>query len=82
LPPVRLFFDAQSNLLFKLGYSTRVQGAVYAEETFGDYRLVDGVNVPFKASMVRGGMTLVERVLAQVTINPPLAPETFAHPAR
>ena len=81
VPAVRLFFAADGTL-FKLGYSTRAQGAVYSEEIFSDYRKVDGVAVPFKASVVRGGVTVMERVLTDVTINPALAPETFAKPAR
>jgi zinc protease len=81
LAPVKLFFDDKATLV-KIGYSTRAQGAVYAEELFADYRKVGGVTVPFKASVVRGGVTIMERVLTDVQINPTLAPDTFVKPAR
>ena len=82
LPPVRLFFDPETGLLAKIGYSTRAQGVVYTEELFTDYRKVDGVSLPFKASIVRGDVTVMERALAEIKINPQFAPETFTRPAR
>jgi hypothetical protein len=41
---------------------------------------VDGISVPFKASVVRSGLAVLERVLTAVTINPTLPADTFAKP--
>jgi len=80
---VRLFFDAQRGELVRIGYDGRGQnGALYTEEVFDDFRRVDGVGVPFKASIVRGGRVILERVLTDVRINPVITPDTFARPAR
>ena len=79
---VRLFFDAQRGELARIGYDARGQGPLYTEEVFDDFRRVDGVSVPFKASIVRGGRVILERVLTDVRINPVIAPDTFARPAR
>ena len=79
---VKLFFDAQRGELVRIGYDTRGQGPLYTEEVFDDYRRVDGVSVPFKASIVRGGRVILERVLTDVRINPIITPDTFARPVR
>ena len=80
---VRLFFDAQRGELARIGYDGRGQnGPLYTEEVFDDFRRVDGVSVPFKASIVRGGRVILERVLTDVRINPVITPDTFARPAR
>jgi zinc protease len=80
--PVRLFIDKQTGELVKIGFDTRggPQGPVYAEERYEDYRKVDGISVPFKASVVRSGLAVLERVLTAVTINPTLPADTFAKP--
>jgi zinc protease len=80
--PVRLFIDGQTGELVKIGFDTRggPQGPVYAEERYEDYRKVDGISVPFKASVVRSGLAVLERVLTAVTINPTLPADTFAKP--
>jgi hypothetical protein len=80
LAPVRLFFDPQQGSLVKIGYDARGQGPLYTEELFDDYRTVDGVRVPFKASIIRNGVVVLERILTDVKINPPLAPDTFTKP--
>jgi zinc protease len=82
LAPLRAYIDSQTGRLVKIGYSTRIQGAVYAEEVFDDYRMVDGVAVPFKASVVRGDVTVMSRTLTEITINPSLPADTFTRPVR
>jgi zinc protease len=82
LAPVRVFVDPQTNKVTKIGYSTRERGAVYTEEVFDDYRTVEGVAIPFKASIVRGDVTIMSRVITTVTINPPLPADTFTRPGR
>jgi zinc protease len=77
---VKLFFDAQRGTLLRLGYDSRGQGPT--EEIFDDYRSIDGVSIPFKASIVRSGRVVLVRELTDVKINPAIAPDTFARPAR
>ena len=45
-----------------------------------DYRLVDGINVPFKRHVVENGRTS-DFVLSQYEINPSISPALFAPPA-
>jgi zinc protease len=82
LPPVRLSFDADSGLLVKIAYEARGVTPLPTEELFDDYRRVDDVNLPFKASVLRNGAVILERQLTGVTVNPVLAPDTFARPGR
>jgi len=79
---VKLFFDAQRGTLLRLGYDSRGPGALYTEEIFDDFRSIDGVSIPFKASVVRSGRVVLVRELTDVKINPAIAPDTFARPAR
>jgi len=80
LSPVRLFFDPQSGSLVKISYTMRGEGSPSTEELFDDYRTVDGVMLPFKGSVLRNGVVILERVLTEVKINPTLAPDTFSKP--
>ena len=50
------------------------------EEVFTDYRPVNGVNIPFKAVVRRGGMVLLERQLTNVELNATIADDIFAKP--
>jgi len=79
---VKLFFDAQRGTLLRLGYDSRGPGALYTEEIFDDFRSIDGVSIPFKASVVRSGRVVLVRELTDVKINPAIAPDTFVRPAR
>ena len=56
------------------------QGATI-EETFSDYRDVQGLKVAFKATVSRDGTPLVERVLRSFDINPTLAATLFTKPS-
>ena len=47
------------------------------EMVFGDYRLVDGMTVPFSVKSSAAGMTLSELKLDKVEFNVTLPPETF-----
>jgi zinc protease len=79
----QLFFDAKTGELVKMAFHVQRPGDLRAtEERYDDYRSVDGIRLPFKASIVRGQVVVLERSLTSVTINPTLAPDTFARPAR
>jgi zinc protease len=81
VPEVRLYINDQL-LIAKQAYST--PGAdgtdVRAEELFSDYRTVEGIRVPFKATVLRDGATILERTLSRVVINGPVDPKLFDRP--
>jgi hypothetical protein len=95
LEPVQLAVDDQM-LIVKQSYWTAAaapppQGRgrgpaptrqVRSEEVFSDYRSVNGVRVPFEASVVRDGHTVLKRVVTQVVFNDPsVTPSLFERPA-
>ena len=53
-----------------------------AEESFSDYRKVNGLDVPFKASVMRDGRQILERTLKGVTFNTAVDPMLFQQPLR
>ena len=81
LAPVRLYID-QQNLIARQTFSAAGPDGkpVQAEEAFSDYRAVNGVQVPFKADVYRGGRVILSRVLKSVTFNTTLDSTLFARP--
>lgn len=78
---MRLFVDPSDGRLVKVAHRTRIDSReVETEERYGDYRLVDGLVLPFRATMVRDGRVVAERTITRVQVNPPLDPDTFARP--
>ena len=53
---------------------------VRAEERFSDYRAVEGVQIPYTASVYRDGAPVLERMLTRVVINGPIDDQLFARP--
>ena len=85
---VQLSIDDQMLIVKQVFWTVAPQGRsgqtqrVRAEELFADYRTVNGVKVPFEASVVRDGKTLVKRVLTTVTFNDPaVVPSLFEKPS-
>lgn len=79
LPPVRMFI-APDGRLAKLAYELHADRTIQVEERFDDYRPVDGMSLPFQATVVRDGVVVVERTITDLRINPALAADTFARP--
>lgn len=81
LDPVTLDIDGTGRIR-SLGYST--PGAdgrpVPTEEIFSDYRLVQGVQVPFTTILRRDGRPVMTRTLTRVTFNGPVDPSIFVRP--
>lgn len=75
LPPTELFIDTTSYLDVKA--VTVVPGSGTMEMTFGDYRVVDGMTVPFSVKSSAAGMTLSELKLDKVEFNITLPPDIF-----
>jgi hypothetical protein len=81
LPPTRLYINQQM-LVAKQTYSTPGPDGttVQAEEIFSDYRPVEGIRIPFEASVRRNGQPLLDRTLTRVVINGPVDEGLFARP--
>ena len=81
LRPVRLFLNDQM-LVVKQGYETAGPDGrpVRAEEAFSDYQTVEGIRIPFKATLLRDGRPILDRILTRVTLNGPIDEKLFARP--
>ncbi len=81
LTPVRLYID-QSNRIVRQTYTTPGPDGhpSQAEEVFSDYRKVNGIEVPFKASVLRDGRLILDRTLKSVTFNVPVDAVLFQQP--
>jgi zinc protease len=81
LRPVTLFIDDE---MLIAGQSFSTMGPnnqpVVAEEVFSDYRLVDGVRVPFEARLFQNGRHILTRTFSSVRFNTPVADSLFARP--
>ena len=81
LAPVKLYVDPQ-NLIARQAFAAAGPDGrpVQAEEAFSDYRLVSGIQVPFKAEVYRSGRVILSRVLKNVALNSALDDTLFARP--
>ncbi len=52
------------------------------EETFSDYRDIDGIKVPFTAELLHNGRAVLTRTLTDVKFNAPVDPQLFTRPAQ
>ena len=81
LPAVRMFIDNQDLIARQSFSAAGPEGKpVQADEVFSDYRRVDGVQVPFRADVRRGGQVILSRTLTQVSLNTPIDDVLFARP--
>ena len=79
-PPVRFYFDEQSGLLERLvRYAPSPLGLVPTQVDYGDYRNVDGVEIPFRMIVAQAGETSTLQV-EQVRQNVPIDEAEFAKP--
>jgi hypothetical protein len=79
--PVRLYIDPQNLIARQMFSAAGPDGRpVQAEEVFSDYRRIDGIQVPFKAEVVRNGRVILARTLKTVALNSPLDDALFARP--
>jgi zinc protease len=80
LNPIVLYADPATNLLTKLTFIADAIGRPLVEEQFGEYRVVDGIQIPFSGSRKVGALS-VDRMATDVKINTPLDPALFKRPA-
>ncbi|MFP5379265.1 MAG: insulinase family protein, partial [Vicinamibacteria bacterium] len=79
-PAVRVFVDPSTGRIAKLAYEVRAERTFQVEERFDDYRAVGDIWLPFRATVVRDGQTVVTRTLTDIRLNPDLPADTFARP--
>jgi zinc protease len=78
--PIVLSVDAETFKVTKESYAAGAGGQALLDETFSDYRVVNGVLVPFVAERRVGPLTIKRRV-TDLQINRPLDPSLFTRPA-
>jgi zinc protease len=83
LDPVRLYVDRDYRVA-RQSYATPGPDGrpSQAEEVYSDYRKVNGIDVPFKAVVLRDGRQILERTLKTVTFNTAVDPMLFQQPLR
>ena len=80
LNPIVLEVDRTTSLIRKQSYRADAPGRPLVEESFSDYRPVDGIQIAFRASRKSGPLS-VERRVTEVKINTAVEPALFSRPA-
>jgi zinc protease len=80
LNPILLYINPESGLIDKLAFVDDAPSKPLVEETFSDYRDVDGVRIPFRGTRKIGTQS-VERQSTDVKVNVPIEPSLFKRPA-
>jgi hypothetical protein len=83
LDPVRLYIDRDNRIARQTYLTPGPDGRLtQAEEQYSDYRKVDGIEVPFKATVLRDGHQILDRTLKGVTFNTTVDLTLFQQPLR
>jgi zinc protease len=77
---VTLVLDPESALVFKQRYIVG-DDPLAVEETYSDYRDVDGIKVAFRTVLSGAGVPTVERVVRSFRYNVPVDPALFTRPS-
>ena len=80
LNPILIYIDPESSLITKQTFVDDAPGRPLVEERFSDYRLVNGIQIAFKATR-RIGLQIVDRLVSDVKINADIDPALFLRPA-
>jgi glyoxylase-like metal-dependent hydrolase (beta-lactamase superfamily II) len=80
---IGVYFDPQTKLLmgFEVTDTETMLGDVPAQYIFADYKVVDGVTLPHKITIRKGGQDYSDVQFASIAINDPAALQTFTIPA-
>lgn len=81
--PERLYFDVQSGLLIRrIGYTRTLIGTIPQQTDFEDYRVVEGLRLPFtvKMAFTDPGSAPITRKFTEVKLNIPLSDSKFDKP--
>ncbi|HKW19714.1 MAG TPA: c-type cytochrome [Terriglobales bacterium] len=80
-PPVKLYFEEKTGLLIRMvQFADSPLGSATQQTDYDDYRMVDGVNVPFRWTATRGNEASTIQ-LEKVLLNVPIDDQRFARPA-
>ena len=80
LAPVDLLIDRSTGMIAGERYIVEQPGPigkVPTQESYSDYRVVDGIQVAFKTIVRRGAAVILERTLTDLKINVPLDASLF-----
>ncbi len=77
--PIILNVDAETFRVTKLSFAAGTGGQALVDETYSDYRAVNGVQMPFAAER-RVGQLTIRRKVSDIQINAPIDPSLFARP--
>ena len=79
--PVRLYVDRTFRIARQSYTAPGPDGLpMKVEEVFADYRAVDNVAVPFKATVLSNGRLIIERTIMSVTFNTRIDEKLFDQP--
>ena len=79
--PLVFYIDPETALVTKQAYVAGGPDRPLVEERFTDYRMVDGVQIAFTASISRGGQSVLERHVTEIRVNVPLDAALFGRPS-
>jgi len=80
-PSVRLYIDGQFRIARQSYTASGPDGLpMKIEEVFSDYRPVDNVSVPFRASVLSNGRLIIERTIKSVAFNTRIDEKLFDQP--
>jgi len=80
LNPIVLEVDRTTSLIRKQSYRADAPGRPLVEESFSDYRPIDGIQIAFRASR-KSGPLAVDRRVTEVKINTAVDPALFSRPS-
>jgi len=80
LEPMVMYVDPATGLVTKLTYVAGGMGQPLVEESFSDYRDVNGVQITYAATVRVGGQPALERTVTDVTVGGALDPSLFRRP--
>jgi hypothetical protein len=81
LAPVKLYIDRDFRIARETYAGAGPDGQpTEVQEVFTDYRKVNGVEVPFKASVLQNGHVIIERIIKNVTFNSKIDEKIFEQP--
>jgi hypothetical protein len=73
----KFFIDPESHFILKTAAEVRGQ---QLEEVYADYKLVNGIQVPHRRTILQNGSKVIELVASEVQINPDIDPALFDKP--
>ena len=80
LEPMVMYVDATNGFVTRQTYVAGGTGQPLVEESFSDYRDVNGVQINYAANVRVGGEPALERTVVDVKIGGPLDPSLFRRP--